>query len=75
MAGITLAEAEAQKAVWLAALVAIGERGQTYTISDRRLDRADLKEVRETFDYWNRQVERLSVVATGRRGPRYAVPG
>ena len=73
MAGITLAQAEAQLALWLAASTAIAERGQKYTIGDRTLDRANLGEIKSMITYWDEKVSKLSAAATGRRGPRYAV--
>ena len=59
MAGITLAQAEAKLATWLAAedLVAAG---QSYSIGTRSLTRANLKEIRETIDYWEGKVQRLT---------------
>mgnify|MGYP001592243318 CR=1 FL=1 len=60
MAGITLAQAEARRADWLAADEAISDRGQSYTIGDRRLDRANLAEVREAIRFWHDMVIRLS---------------
>lgn len=59
MAGITLAQAEAKLEAWLAAEDAL-QTTQEYTIGDRRVRKADLKEIRETIDYWQRQVDRLS---------------
>lgn len=59
MAGITLAQAEAQLALYLAAESDILERGQSYAIRGRSLTRADLGEIREGVSYWQGMVERL----------------
>lgn len=59
MAGITLAEAQAQLTQWLAALDAIA-LNQSYSIAGRSLSRADLSDVREQVDYWDQKVKRLS---------------
>lgn len=76
MAGITLADAEAHLATWLAAETAIAT-SQSYTItsgeSTRTLTRADLSKVREQIEYWQKWVDRLS--PTNRRRTRYVVPG
>lgn len=74
MAGITLAQAQAKLDAWLDAETAIAERGQNYSIAGRTLSRANLSEVRESIDYWNKKVETLSASAAGTRGPRYVVP-
>lgn len=76
MAGITLADAEAQLAAWLAASTAIAG-GQEYEIDTgsggrRRLRRADLAQVQSQITYWDGQVKRLS--ASGRARTRYIVP-
>ena len=42
MAGITLAQAEAQLALWLTASEKVA-KGQSYTIGDRSLTRADAR--------------------------------
>jgi hypothetical protein len=59
MAGITLAQAEAHLAVWLAADTAVAS-GQSYSINGRSLTRADASEIRENIDYWEGKVTRLS---------------
>lgn len=70
MAGITLADAEAQLAVWLAASTAVAS-GQAYTIKDRSLTRANAKEIREQVAFWDAWVKRLS---RGKAHTRYVVP-
>jgi hypothetical protein len=76
MAGITLAQAQAQLDQWLAALTAISS-AQEYTIStpggSRRLVRADLAQVQQQVDYWNGKVKDLSRGSGGIR-MRYGVP-
>lgn len=71
MAGITLAQAEAKLQTWLDAEDKVAA-GQSYSINGRSLTRADLGEIRNTIDYWEKKVQRLS-----RGGMRvtYAVPG
>lgn len=73
MPGITLQQAEAKLATWLAAEDAIANRGQSYSIAGRSLSRADLGEIRESIDYWDKKVTALSAGTAGRRGPRYVV--
>ena len=68
MAGITLAQAEAKLAVWLAAEEALAT-SQSYEIevegNRRQLTRADLAEVGKRVTYWNNMVQRLSGIAGG----------
>ena len=59
MAGITLAQAEAKLALWLAAEEKVAT-GQSYSIAGRSLTRANLGEIRETIDYWDSKVQRLT---------------
>lgn len=66
MAGITLAQAEAQLTLWLNASTAIAS-GQEYSIGDRQLKRADLAEVNNSINMWQRQVNRLSGGRSGMR--------
>ncbi len=77
MAGITLAQAEAQLTAWLAASTAVAA-GQSYSISvgssSRSLSRADAKEIREMLTYWGGQVDKLTGIAAGRGKTRYVVP-
>ena len=65
MAGITLAQAQAQLDAYLAAEVAILS-GQEYEIAGRRLKRADLGAVQSGINLWNRRVKELSARASGR---------
>ena len=74
MAGITLAQAQAQLDAWLAASLAVAN-SQEYRIGDRMLTRTDAAEVRQQVAYWQDQVNRLTAVGTGRRRTRYGVLG
>lgn len=71
MAGITLAEAEAQLAEWMAANTRVAA-GQSYSIKDRSLSRVDAAEIREQIKFWNGMVQDLTPSRKGRT--RYAVP-
>lgn len=73
MAGITLAQAQAQLDAYLAAETAV-LGGQAYEIAGRRLTRADLQAIQQGIDSWNRRVVSLSGSATGRTRARTVVP-
>jgi hypothetical protein len=64
MAGITLAQAEAQLATYLAAETAV-LAAQSYSIAGRQLTRADLAEIRAGVNTWNDRVIQLSARASG----------
>jgi hypothetical protein len=64
MAGITLADAQAQLTAWLAASTAVASN-QSYTIGSRSLTRADAREIREQIKFWDSQVKRLADSAGG----------
>lgn len=72
MAGLTLANAEAQLALWLAADAAVAT-GQSYEIAGRRLTRADAAEVTKKLDYWNNKVVTLTNQSQGRSRARSVV--
>ncbi|MEX3008996.1 DUF6148 family protein [Hoeflea sp. TYP-13] len=72
MAGITLADAQAQLAVWLAASTAVASN-QSYSINGRSMTRADAGEIREQIDYWQGWVTKLDTANSGRRRVRYGV--
>lgn len=72
MAGITLAQATAQLALWLAADEAVAT-GQSYSIKDRSLSRADAAEITRKIDYWDGKVKILTRLASGRGRTRYVV--
>jgi hypothetical protein len=76
MSAITLAQAQAQLAAWLAASAAVAT-SQEYEIDTgdggrRRLKRTDAAEIREQIAYWKAQVEAMT--PGGRRRVRYLVP-
>lgn len=72
MPGITLATAQAQLDLWLAADAAVAA-GQSYSIKDRSLSRADAGEITRKIEYWNNWVQKLSRAASGRGRTRYVV--
>jgi len=59
MVGITLAQAEAKLQTWMDAEDKVAS-GQSYSINNRSLSRADLSHIRDTIDFWERKVQRLS---------------
>lgn len=59
MAGITLAQAEAQLASYLAAETAVLS-GQKYKIDGREMQKADLEFIQRGIETWNNRVIRLS---------------
>lgn len=65
MAGITLTQAETQLAAYVAAETKVLQ-GQAYEISGRRLTRANLAEIRDGMDYWDRKVKELTGSSGGR---------
>ena len=72
MSGITIALAQAQLDLWLAADAAVAG-GQSYSIKDRSLSRADAAEITNKIEYWNGWVQKLSRAASGRGRTRYVV--
>lgn len=67
MAGITLAQAQAQLDLYLQAEADILSRGQSTRLGDRQRTRADLAEIRAGIKDWRATVTTLT---NGRRGPR-----
>ena len=59
MAGITLAQAEAQLTAWLTADSAVAG-GQAYSIAGRSLTRANAKEITAKIEFWDQKVKTLS---------------
>jgi hypothetical protein len=59
MAGITLTIAQANLDLWLAADEAVST-GQSYSIKDRSLSRADAAEITRKIDYWQGWVSKLT---------------
>ncbi|AWI57175.1 DUF6148 family protein [Sinorhizobium fredii] len=72
MAGITLAQAQAQLDLWLNADAAVA-RKQSYSIAGRSLTLADASDIRANIEYWNSMVQKLTAAATGRGRLRYGV--
>lgn len=65
MAGVTLAQAEAMLALYLTAEEKV-LLGQSYSIGDRALTRADLRWIVSSRKEWEKKVAQLSA---GRTGP------
>jgi len=65
MAGITLAQAQAQLDSYLAAETRVLS-GQSYEIAGRRLNRANLAEIQGGIKIWNERVQALTQSAQGR---------
>ncbi len=61
MAAFTLAEAKARLQMWLDAEAAVAT-GQSYQINGRRLDRANLYQIREEIQMWKKEVEDLEAL-------------
>lgn len=74
MAGITLAQAEARLAAYLAAEEAV-LANQSYTIGDRTFTRADLAKIQDGIITWDSRVKSLSVSVSGRGRTRTVRPG
>lgn len=73
MAGITLAQAEAKLAAYLAAEEKI-LLGQKVEIDGEALTRADLENVQKGVELWNSRVRTLSAQASGRGRMRNVSP-
>lgn len=65
MAGLTLAQAQAQLTLYLTAETAV-LGGQEYEIAGRRLKRADLDKIQAGITQWDSRVKVLTNTATGR---------
>lgn len=59
MAGITLAQAEAKLSTWMDALDAVATN-QSYSIGDRTLTRANLADVQDQVEFWDKKVRELT---------------
>ena len=60
MAGLTLAQAEAQLTLWIAASTAVS-KGQSYTVpGGQTFTRADARTIRENIDYWDKKCQQLA---------------
>lgn len=75
MAGITLETAQQHLDAWLEAELTV-TTGQSYTIGSRVLTRANLTEIRNAIDYWNKKVIVLDNMkkAGGRNKVRRVIP-
>lgn len=73
MAAWTLAEAKDRLKMWLDAEAAVAT-GQSYQIGTRRLDRANLYQIREQIKMWKKEVEQLEAKAAGGRRIIRVVP-
>ncbi len=75
MAGITLETAQKHLDAWLEAELTV-TMGQSYTIGSRVLTRANLTEIRNAIDYWNKKAIALDNAkkAGGRNRVRRVVP-
>lgn len=73
MAGITLAQAEAKLAAYLAAEETV-LTGQAYTLFGRSVTRANLTSLRNGIEIWDKRVKDLSARAGGRGRSRTINP-
>lgn len=74
MAAITLADAQAQLAAWLAASAAAAT-SQSYEIAGRKLTRANSSEILEQVKYWQAQCDALGPASGRHRRARTVVVG
>lgn len=74
MAGISLAQAEAQLALYLAAEAAV-LGNQRYKIKDRELERASLETIQAGVALWDGRVKSLTAQGARRSRTRYVVTG
>ena len=73
MAGLTLAQAEAQLAAYLAAETKV-LAGQRVEIDGQSLTRAHLEFIQIGIDTWNKRVQELSARASGTGRSRTVAP-
>lgn len=73
MAGITLAQAEAKLALYLAALDKI-VLGQKVEIDGQAITRANLADVERAITFWDSRVKQLASTAAGRGRMRTVAP-
>ncbi|OPY15232.1 MAG: hypothetical protein A4E66_00151 [Syntrophus sp. PtaB.Bin001] len=73
MAGITLEQAEAQLAVWIAANTAVSSN-QSYTIGNRSLTRTNSSEILKNIEFWDAKVKELSSSPSGKRYMASVIP-
>ncbi len=72
MAGITQEQAQQQLDQWLAALTDIATNGQSVTIGNRTFTAANLREIREQVEWWERKLN--SITSGGGIRVRGAIP-
>lgn len=68
MAGITLEQADAKLALWLAADDAVS-KGQSHTIGNRSFTDVDADEIRRNIDYWDKKCRELANAGGTAGGP------
>lgn len=72
--GITLEQAQDHLEMWLEAELEV-TTSQSYQLGSRSLTRANLEEIRETIDYWQKKVNDLLAAQNGGRNKvRRGVP-
>lgn len=62
------ADAQARLQLWLDAEEAVSS-GQSYSIGDRSLSRANLSEITDRITYWQRQVDAFRAKGLGAKSP------
>jgi len=67
MAGITLEQAEAELAAWMATAADLRTNGQETAIHGRSFQAVDAAEVNRQIDYWDGKVKQLARGSTGFR--------
>lgn len=72
MTGITLAQAEAQLALWLRADAAVAA-GQAFTADGKSVTKADANAITAKIRFWENKIATLSRAASGRGRTRYVV--
>jgi len=68
MTTITLTEARAHLADWLAADTAVSKK-QSYSINNRQLTKADASLISEKITFWRREVVAQEAAARGAKSP------
>ncbi|MFJ7953952.1 DUF6148 family protein [Lysinibacillus sp. NPDC096418] len=61
----TVEEVKKRLQIWLNAEEAIA-KGQSYSIDNQRLERANLAQVREQIKFWQRELVKVEASASGR---------
>jgi hypothetical protein len=65
---MTVQEAQNQLNLWIAADAAVA-KGQSYSIGDMALTRANARDITDKIKFWRAEVARLSATTSG--GPRF----